>query len=571
MTIEHHPGRIGRTWAGALAALAFLLGTGLAAQASTQNGNPSAAQAVGALQSEVLLPSVTHPQPQSASRPGTARLEPYLEIELLRLEETYRVMDKFARKIWPGWKNYPEIEFGVQYPNLVFLLVNPRGKVPEGYEVVPGRTVRGRPVYLNRKEELPVKVEPPLTGGGGGGLSIHIWLQGIKFTEEQQKAEAEARAKNDPSYQPAGSSDNEILLYVHEFFHGFQRRAMKESKGGAQEDRNFASNAEYATYSNVEGLALLAAFKEKDRKKALEDLQDYSVARELKHKFMTPGAIAFETNTTVSEGTASYSDAKMAMLIRDKKYKPAMTRKDDPYFFGFKYANAYAYEKTVAAAEHIMGVTLNTLGKCYTYGLLQCLLLDRLFPGWKAGFFETGKNLDEVTAARLHLTDPEKAAVAARFKTKYKYDELYAKHAGVIKERDDAKALIMARKGRRYVIDLQKTKEIIVPEGRGKFVTIGVEGLYLHGINDFALGDVLLTTADTPIHKPFLWTIEWVDTDAKPGEKGYDLTFEKKDGETYRNVVFQTAGFTLKAPEVEIKEDAAKNEVRVVILRKVAR
>ncbi len=38
-----------------------------------------------------------------------------------------------------------------------------------------------------------------------------------------------------------------------------------------------------------------------------------------------------------------------------------------------------------------------------------------------------------------------------------------------------------------------------------------------------------------------------------------------------RNVVFKTAGFTLKAPEVEIKEDAAKNEVRIVILRKVAR
>jgi hypothetical protein len=107
----------------------------------------------------------------------TPKLEPYLEIELQRLEEAYAVLDRFATDIWPGWTNYLEPEFQVQCPNLVFLIVGPRTAVPDGYQVVEGRAVRGKPVYVNRKDELPIKLQPPLGGGGGGGLTIRIRLQ----------------------------------------------------------------------------------------------------------------------------------------------------------------------------------------------------------------------------------------------------------------------------------------------------------------------------------------------------------------------------------------------------------
>ena len=70
-------------------------------------------------------------------------------------------------------------------------------------------------------------------------------------------------------------------------------------QGDEKEDQDFSVNPEYSTYSNIEGLALLKALQEKDKKKALEYFKDYSLARETKHKFMTPGAIAFETNTTI--------------------------------------------------------------------------------------------------------------------------------------------------------------------------------------------------------------------------------------------------------------------------------
>jgi hypothetical protein len=534
---------------------------------------------------------------------GQTKLDPYLEIELKRVEETYRLMDKFAQKIWPGWNNYPEIEFQVQYPNLVFLLIGPREKVPNGYELVPGRTLRGKKIYLNRKEELPIKIKPPLTGGGGGGLTIRIHLRESGITSEDVAKAIEKNLKDkDPSFQPMASSDGEILLYVHEFFHGYQRRAIKSEREGekarqkikdaikkgvkpeipkeekkktqVQPERDFDVNPEYSTYSNIEGLALLNAFNEKDKKKALESFKDYSVAREIKHgKHMTPGAALSEVMTTLMEGTASYSDSKMAMLIRDKKYKPNMGPKDDPFFFNFKYAGGYVHEKTIRSIEGIMGETLDTLGKCYTYGLFQCLLLDRFFPGWKKGFFENDRNLDEVTAEKLRLSDAEKAAVAGRLKSKYKYDDLYAKHAAVIANRDEIRNIVTSRKGLTYIIDYQKTREFLLPVGRkgGRDVRVGVAGYFVNGIEEYKMGDVILTTWNTPIHKPFLYTLEWTDTEAKSDVKGYTFYYEKQEGDVYKNVIFTTPGFTLKAPEVQIKENKDKNQFRIIILRKVAK
>lgn len=504
------------------------------------------------------------------------KLEPYIEIDLLRLEEAYRLIDRYGEKIWPGWKNNMEIEFRLQYPNLVFVIVGPRdAKVPEGYELVTGRTVRGKKIYVNRKDELPLKLQPPLLGGGKGGMTIRIMLQetGIK-SEDVAKAIEEAKTRKDPRFQPSGDSEGQILLLVHEFFHGFQSKVMKRHEGGKR-GRDFQVNPEYSTYSNIEGLALLDAYREKDKAKAFACFKDYSVAREIKRTFMPPDAAANEAEETVSEGTASYSDAKMAILIREKKYKPKMSSKDDPFFFNYKYVGGYAYEKTEESIGYILSNTLDTLGKCYTYGLIQCLLLDRFIPGWKNKFFESGRSLDEVTEKLLNVSAEDKKAIAEGFKAKYKYDELYAKHAAVIKDRDETMAIVNARVGKRYIIDFKKTKDFIIPQPRGRSVRVGVECFYVDGIEDFHLGDILLTTADTPFYQPTppknMFSLEWVDTEAKPGEKGYTFTFDKQEDDVYKNIEFKTPGFTLKAPEVQIVDDPDKNEVSIIIVRKVAK
>ena len=533
-------------------------------------------------------------------------LEPYIELELKRLEETYRLMDSYAGRIWPGWNNYMEIEFQVRYPNLVMLLVGPRdNKVPEGYELVPDRTLRGKKIYVNRTDALPMDVRPPLTGGGNGGLTIRIYMEQHDLTrEEADKAVNKAIAEKNFTFQPEGSSDREIILYVHEFFHGYQVRAMRnrrealekarkagklpaqpakreEPRKRAAEDRDregegFQANTGYSTYSSIEGQALLDCYLEKDRARALECFKDYMVAREIKHaKYMPADAAAEESEGTLSEGSAVYANTRMLMFIRDTKYKPFLTGKDDPFFYGYRFADGKIAEDTSEAMAARKDDTLDTSGKQYTFGVYQCFALDRFFPGWNKGLYEKGLNLDDITAAKLKLTEKEKAAIAERLKTKYDYDGLYARHEARIAARDGIMNTVKSPKGRTYIIDMEKTNDFVEVEGRGRegvdFIIISVSGYYIHGIRDYKKDDIELTTWDTLIHKPFLYTIEWTDTEVKPDEKNYTFHYEKQEGDIYKNIIFTTPGFTLKAPEVRIQEIKEKNQFRINVLSKVAR
>ena len=493
------------------------------------------------------------------------KLEQYLEIELKRIEEAYRLLDQFAAKIWPGGDNYNEIEFRVRFPNMVHLLVNPRMTVHEGYEKLLERTLRGKSIFINRKDELPMKITPPLIGGGGGGLTIRIKLRSIEVPPEETKE----LKKAPPGYRPMADSDGQILLYIHEFFHGFQRKY--ELPGNDDALYKFKVNTEYATYSNIEGLALLDAFNEKDYNRALESLKDYIVAREIKQTFMPPGSAAAEQSAAVSEGTASYSNVKMAMLLKDMKYKPGISKQDDPFFYDFKFMDGYIEENLDKDLRMIMELTLDKLGKCYTYGAYQCFVLDRFFPKWKHGFFQEKKNLDQVISDFLKLSPDQKKLIANRLKTKYPYDKLFAKHNAVVKERDEAIAMIKNRKGKKYIIDFEKTREFPRVKSRGKEIRIDVELVFIHGIEKLYLGEIELTSIDTPMHRPGLFTFEWIDTEVKKDEKGYEISFKEKTEGTYKNAVFKTTGFTLKVPEMQISEDKTKNEVRITILSKVTR
>ncbi|UCH96016.1 MAG: hypothetical protein JSV88_03975, partial [Candidatus Aminicenantes bacterium] len=165
-----------------------------------------------------------------------------------------------------------------------------------------------------------------------------------------------------------------------------------------------------------------------------------------------------------------------------------------------------------------------------------------------------------------------KKIIAQRLKTRYPYDRIYAKHDAVIKERDHAIQMIKNRKGRKYVLEFFKLREHLDINPRGKEIVISpVDKIFPHGIETFQLADIRLTTADTPIYRRLVFSYEWIDTETGPGKKGYNMTFKEKDGDTYKSLVFQAKGFTLKVPEAQIKEDKDKNEILIVVLSKVAR
>jgi hypothetical protein len=376
------------------------------------------------------------------SRP-TAPLEPYLEAELFRLEETYRVLDRYSEELWPGWTNYAKIPVKVGFPNGVVLLVTRSRPLPD-YERVPGRSVFGKSVYVNRKNQISLEVRPPLIvrrGRGGIAIELDMAEPDLPLLAAERSAALEARLMDEARpetpfhLEPLGSSDSHILMYVHEHFHGYQSR-FPQFQGALPADallQRFQVNAEYAAWSHIEGLALRRAYLESRDAVARDFLKDFLVAREIKRAHMPRGTAGAEGRISLKEGTPSYISLRAAMLLRDSSDKPGIDPSKDSFFYNYAYISGYIDNFMKKGLDFAVTWTEDKQGKYYLYGAYQCFMLDRLAPDWKEGFLEKEKNLDSVMADLLKISAAEKDEIKRRLPVRYGYDEILAFHENALK------------------------------------------------------------------------------------------------------------------------------------------
>jgi hypothetical protein len=513
---------------------------------------------------------IIHASGQQNAASAPVSLEPYIELELARVDEAYALIGRFGQQVWPGWDNYLEPEFYVNFPNNVQLLVGSPDHAPEGFERVAGRSLHDKAVYINRKSEVPIKLTQLMSTGGNGGPSVQIYL---------------AQWPNDPHYVPTndgGISEAGILVNVHELFHCFQYQfevyeaGSKALEALEKASGPFVTDLNYTKWSSVEGRALLGAYDAKDVKSMRQYLKDYLAARHEKQKGMPAFMVAKEENTQLSEGTAEYANDKMAMLVRDATYAGTGALAGDPLFFKFAHMDDYLKHHLHEQTTYSMDSTMDSGMKYYQYGALESLVLDRLAPHWKKNFFQSGKTLDDVASKVLKLKPADEEQIKARLSAKYNMAEIEAKHRPAIEKRDQALASVANRKGRHYVIDFSKLPKNDLTSMQRDFskemIMVGPRFIYPHGLGQMTLEQVELTTGDTPIDNAISTrTFEWIDTESKPGEKGYELEVGSQDGDVLKDVVLTTKGFTLKVPEVQLIEDKEKDEVRVLILSKVKR
>lgn len=379
----------------------------------------------------------------SRSEIPAAPLEPYIEAELFRLEETYRILDRYGRELWPGWKNYTQIPVKVNFPNGVILLVTPSRGQP-GFERVAGRTVFGKSVYINRENQTSVEVRPPLfaqRGRGGAAIELDMAQPDLPALEAERPAALEARLKEkgrpESPFQlaPSGDSDAHILMYVHEHFHGHQTR-FPQFQGALPGDallRRFQPTAEYAAWSHIEGMALRRAYLESQDASALDLLKDFAVAREIKRALMPAGTAAAEARISLVEGTPSYVSLKAALLLGDPSARPGSEPSTDPFFFNYAYVGGYIDNMMRKGMDFAFSWSEDKQGKYYLYGAYQCFLLDRFAPGWKRGFFEKERTLDSAMADLLKISDREREEIRRRLPARYGYDEIVAFHENALK------------------------------------------------------------------------------------------------------------------------------------------
>ena len=474
-------------------------------------------------------------------------LDRYMAIEIGRLEETRRLLERFAEEIWPGWDNYGRVEFRFRFPNQALLAVNPPAP-PAGFQAVKGHAGHCGPVYIDRSRQEPGAIRGTLLGGGGGGLQVRIHLREVPGIRR-------------------GVGDEQILLYVHEMFHGFQSKVMSVDSDEALLD--YLVGAEYAALSEVEGIAMERALQEPDAARARECLLDYNLARQYKRGFIPAAMAAAEESIAVSEGTASYAAQRMAMLILRGRYRPRLSRRLDPSFDGFRGLKEYLEAEMTAGPREERGDTFDTIGKYYSFGAHLCFLLDRFLPGWKKDFFSRGKSLDALVAGCLQSpAGLGPADFALRFEPRYGWKRILARHAAAVAERDAAVALLARRRGRAYVVDLTAIREFARPRPSGRqFRLPGTKIIYPDGIQALIVGAVELSASAAPWQGTDLFTLEWTAAAAAGEDTDPEVAWAGKEGEALRGLVYRTAGFTLKAPLARVRAEGMVTRIEVLARR----
>jgi len=357
-------------------------------------------------------------------------------------------------------------------------------------------------------------------------------------------------------------SDRTILVYIHELFHCFQEDHI------SLELPNFRRNPDtnFAAYSEVEGAALRKAYEAVDPEEAKSYLADFLRARELRRKGIPEFDQRCESTDEVREGTAVYSEVRTLELIQ-KGFTPGLTPAEEPYYHQFKDAGKQlgTYKTRLAEAEK------RTFGflKCYEYGCFQALLLERLYPGWQSEFGKKPAFLDEVLARRLNPPKADAAAVQKRFVDVYGLAEVRARQGQAIKARDDAYAMLTARRGVSYIISFKKIHQYLVElsDKDAKKYEMGLMSIYPNGFGAVKFDDIEVSPITAPTEVNQLYYIKVVDTESASRAQTWGIKAEKMDGDVLTNAVLTTPLFTLKAPAIRVKEQGGR--VKIWVLSRV--
>jgi hypothetical protein len=521
-----------------------------------------------------LWKCATEPIDPSKRAKEEGAVDPAIESELRLLKEVHALLDRFAGKIWPGWEGYKTLDFILRFPNRDTVIVTQNQRLPVRFKILASEAMHTKAVYIDRTKELAGRIGPAMSIGGHGDIS------GVTATlmSPMETAAGRPESKVVPGEQSPESLEKEMrltrmMIYVHEAFHSLQAALMIEaSKAGLVKprgdmNRDFDASLEYAVYADLEGKALLRAYQEKDKAKALEHFKDSLVAREIKHKAMPPGAATGDERTTQAEGTATYANLEMAKLIKETGYEREVPKDNQIISEAINSIDQYINKEGSSRLEEVAGRTLEVTQRPYIYGAFQCFLLDRFSPQWKNAFFEKDRTLDEVMAEVLKLSPEEKSKITTRLKTDSAFNEIWAKHSRVMKDRDDTVQLVTGRKGTKYLIDLKRAQRgfDINPRDQEHVILYKGDQLFPHGLVKFVYGSLVLESQDTPMRLSFSpHALEWVDTEPKPGEKGYELKYDAKVEDLYQNITLTTKGFRMTAKAIKIVEEAGTVTISII-------
>jgi hypothetical protein len=479
--------------------------------------------------------------------PGPVLPDP-VRAELNRMGEMYRVLDFAAQRIWPGWDNYRSTPFLLVYENGLRVLIG-HPKPPAGFVLVPDVTVEAKTVYADFTHVSP----QPITGiqrGGGGANLFGVGPDGKPVEVVEMRFHPPVSANE---YGVGERAEQQMLAYIHELFHCFQRARLERKVYG---NLRYNLDTPYAVYSEIEGLALERALSAGgDAALATQYLGDFVAARKKKRaESMSELQANQERWEEFNEGGATYAELRTLELLQAGGFEPKL--KGDVEYSGFR--DAAALIKVYAESMHrAISDSKRANARFYYYGAYQALLLERLFPGWQkeVEFF------DQQIERRIP------ASAMARLESEYKIAGITKRYSAEFEARDSAYRAIRSRSGRVYIIDFKKiAQQVSVVAKPPKAYQLGMTLLWPEGAGPMSFDEVEVSGLSVPSMSEQLFYIRAVDT-APAREKAWSVEGEAQLDGTYRRAVVRTPLFIVRAPHVRVLE--TKDLVKIQVLARV--
>jgi hypothetical protein len=369
-----------------------------------------------------------------------------------------------------------------------------------------------------------------------------------------------------------------LSLILHECFHCFQKDYRQRADGAGGELPE--DDPIYSAMIGLESRILKAALDEPNDENVRKLAKMFVAVRCERRKDIPENLILLEGENEYSEGTATYSQARMYQLIAEQGgFTPAFKGKD-PQYRGFPKAKS-EYQRMISSIIPPRGHPVTFFHAMYKHGMAQCLVLDRVRPGWKEKMRQKGMTQFALLEKEFPLHENEEKELLAEAKKRFGYDDVLTEQKKLVDERLNLIRGYIYAPGRRYrfyhdkihkgfnwnpsgpVYHIPESLEKEFVEKRKKLGhheriqnhrTIWVGGLHPFKKNGFTFESV-----KTPIlfgHEYF----EWIDPDPAPDKSDMKIECESREGETYVGVKIKTDGFTLEADKARIEwsEDIVK-------------
>ncbi len=216
-----------------------------------------------------------------------------------------------------------------------------------------------------------------------------------------------------------------IALVYHEAFHAYQSKAGKAGKAAVEATlmRYPDLNAENLALAQLEQMALFQLIRFEEAPDP-ERVRGFLAVRQARLKAIGPESLRGDRGIEYQEGIPTYLEVRLLDEARKAAASTPGLGTADPYALGFSVGPDLRTGDYFLRLLRFSSDASTTRNRCYSTGMAQALLLDRLAVDWKAAALTSDKYLDEILAEAVPLSAEAAATSLAAVKKEYRYDEV---------------------------------------------------------------------------------------------------------------------------------------------------